>query len=245
MAKEACRRPGLPPPPSGQAEAGPLIRPMADLSVAREPNAIMAGVYQIAAVRRSPTWQSRKPFGVHAGRVLPFVPYCTKFMANGMKRRTLMPRAKSTGRAGMSESPSSPYSAAPEHQVYAALEDLAQAAEVSVPIARATPGALAGLSRRGYSEEEIWRLVIPRRTLARRHSANEPLTVEETDKALRLERIASLAERVFGDPAKAYRWMRKPKRGLNEATPVDFLASEAGARKIEEWLHRIDHGMAA
>jgi putative toxin-antitoxin system antitoxin component (TIGR02293 family) len=160
-----------------------------------------------------------------------------------------MPRAKrSTDRPGMVESPSPAYSAAspaPEPPVYAPLDDLAQAAEANVPIARATAGALAGLSRRGYSDEEIWRLVVPRRTLARRQAANEPLTIEETDKALRLERVASLAERVFGDPAKAQRWMRKPKRGLDGATPVDFLASEAGARKIEAWLHRIDHGMAA
>jgi putative toxin-antitoxin system antitoxin component (TIGR02293 family) len=155
-----------------------------------------------------------------------------------------MPRAKqSAGGAGMSESPSPEYSATQPR--YAPLNDLARASEVTVPIARATPAALEGLSRRGYSDEEIWRLVVPRRTLARRHAANELLTTEETDKALRLERIASLAERVFGDPEKARRWMRKPKRGLNGATPVDFLASEAGARKIEAWLHRIDHGMAA
>jgi putative toxin-antitoxin system antitoxin component (TIGR02293 family) len=153
------------------------------------------------------------------------------------------PAKKNTTLTGMAESPSPAYAVAPP--AYASLDDLARAAEVTVPIARATPGALAGLSRRGYSDEEIWRLVVPRRTLARRYAANEPLTIEETDKALRLERVASLAERVFGDPAKAHRWMRKPKRGLNGATPVDFLASEAGARKIEGWLHRIDHGMAA
>lgn len=159
-----------------------------------------------------------------------------------------MPRSKlgqRTGRAGMAESPGTAYSAAPEPPAFALLDDLAQAAEVDAPFARARPEALAGLSRHGYSDEEIWRLVVPRRTLARRQSANEALTIEETDKALRLERVASLAERVFGDPAKAHRWMRKPKRGLNGATPVDFLASEAGARKIEEWLHRIDHGMFA
>ena len=155
-----------------------------------------------------------------------------------------MATKQSKRREGLAESASPAY-AAPEAPADAPVDDLARAAEANLPFARAKPEALASLSRHGYSDEEIWRLVVPRRTLARRQAADEPLTVEETDRALRLERIAVHAERVFGDPAKAYRWLRKPKRGLNSATPVDFLASEAGARKIEEWLYRIEYGMAA
>jgi len=101
------------------------------------------------------------------------------------------------------------------------------------------------LVRHGYSDEEISTLVVSRRTLARRRAANEPLSVEETDKALRLERIAALAERVFGDPQKAYRWLRQPKRMLGGATPVAFLASETGGRTVEEMLYRIEHGIFA
>jgi len=113
------------------------------------------------------------------------------------------------------------------------------------PAVRATPSALADLTRHGFSEEEIWALVVPKRTLARRVAGDEPLTVEETDKAIRLERIAALADRVFGDPAKAHRWLRKPKTMLNGATPVAFLASETGARTVEEMLYQIQHGMFA
>lgn len=114
-----------------------------------------------------------------------------------------------------------------------------------VPAARVKPEFLTDLLRHGFSETEIFALVIPKRTLARRQAGHEQLTVEETDKALRLRRIVTLAERVFGDPAKANRWLRKPKRALNGETPVAFLASEEGARKVEEMLHQIDHGMAA
>ena len=114
-----------------------------------------------------------------------------------------------------------------------------------VPATRVPPDQLAHLTHLGYTEAEIFELVAPKRTLARRRAGKELLTVEETDKALRLKRIAVQAERVFGDPAKAHRWMRKPKRALNGETPVAFLASEEGARKVEEMLHRIDHGMAA
>jgi putative toxin-antitoxin system antitoxin component (TIGR02293 family) len=116
---------------------------------------------------------------------------------------------------------------------------------VLVPDARVRPDALADLANHGYSEAEIFNLVIPKRTLARRRATNDPLTVEETDKAMRLKRIAVQAERVFGEPAKAYRWLRKPKRALNGATPVAFLVSEEGARVVEGMLYRIEHGMFA
>jgi putative toxin-antitoxin system antitoxin component (TIGR02293 family) len=114
-----------------------------------------------------------------------------------------------------------------------------------VPAARARPDDLSDLASSGFSEAEIFDLVVPKRTLARRRAAGELLTVEETDKALRLKRIATEAERVFGDPAKAHRWLRKPKRALNGATPLAFLASEEGARKVEGMLVRIEHGMFA
>jgi putative toxin-antitoxin system antitoxin component (TIGR02293 family) len=107
------------------------------------------------------------------------------------------------------------------------------------------PEALDGLTRRGYSEDEIAALVVPKRTLARRRSAREPLTVEETDKALRLERVAAQAEHVFGDKERAQRWLRKPKRELDGESPLAFLASESGARRVEEMLTRIEHGMFA
>jgi putative toxin-antitoxin system antitoxin component (TIGR02293 family) len=110
---------------------------------------------------------------------------------------------------------------------------------------RVEPAALAELWRHGYSEDEIFSLVVPKRTLARRKAANEPLTVEETDKALRLERIAVQAERVFGAADKAHRWLRKAKRELKGETPLACLASEAGARVVEEMLFRIEHGIHA
>jgi putative toxin-antitoxin system antitoxin component (TIGR02293 family) len=113
------------------------------------------------------------------------------------------------------------------------------------PATRARPGIVNELVLHGYSEKELSDLVVPKRTLARRRSDDELLTVEETDKALRLKRIAILAEQVFGDPAKAYRWLRKPKRSLSGETPLAYLASENGARVVEEMLRRIEHGIFA
>jgi putative toxin-antitoxin system antitoxin component (TIGR02293 family) len=110
---------------------------------------------------------------------------------------------------------------------------------------RAMPPALRSLEAHGYSQDEIFALVMPRRTYARRVKRREPLTVEETDRAVRLARVAELAERVFGDKEKAYRWLRKPKRTLGLAAPLTYLASEAGARLVEDMLWRIDYGFFA
>src|SRR5260221_3020070 len=71
------------------------------------------------------------------------------------------------------------------------------------PAVRAMPQSLTALGKHGYSQDEIHLLVVPKRTLARRTAKREPLSVEETDKALRLERLATLAERVFGNLDKA------------------------------------------
>ena len=96
-----------------------------------------------------------------------------------------------------------------------------------------------------YTDDEIHTFVVPKRTLARRVAARELLSVEETDKAVRLGRIDRLAAGVFGDPAKAHRWLRKPKRSLEGETPLAYLATEAGARAVEEMLNQIDHGILA
>ena len=125
------------------------------------------------------------------------------------------------------------------------VRDLAQTKLPHAPALRAMPQSLASLGKHGYSQDEIHSLVVPKRTLARRAAHHEPLSIEETDKALRLERVATLAARVFGNVDKANRWLRKPKHQLNGKTPLAYLMSEAGARLVEDMLQRIDHGILA
>ena len=62
---------------------------------------------------------------------------------------------------------------------------------------------------------------------------------------MRVARIASSAEQVFGESERAWRWLRKPKRYFDGKTPIDMLATEAGARLVEEMIVQIDDGMAA
>ncbi|MER8866374.1 DUF2384 domain-containing protein [Mesorhizobium sp. M0751] len=101
-----------------------------------------------------------------------------------------------------------------------------------------------GLRQRGFSSDEIYKIVGPRRTLARRKERNETLTIAESDRVQRLERVSAMADRVFGSHEKAQRWLRKRSRVLNEI-PINLLRSETGAVLVEEELHRIDYGIFA
>jgi putative toxin-antitoxin system antitoxin component (TIGR02293 family) len=74
---------------------------------------------------------------------------------------------------------------------------------------------------------------------------HQPLTKDESDRAVRVARITAMAERVFGEPERAWCWLRKPKRNFEGRTPLEMLATEAGARLVEEMLAQIDHGIFA
>ena len=76
-------------------------------------------------------------------------------------------------------------------------------------------------------------------------ACREALNREESDRTVRLARLAALAEQVFGEPERAWRWLRASKRQFDGRSPLQFMSTEAGARLIEELLHRIDEGMAA
>jgi putative toxin-antitoxin system antitoxin component (TIGR02293 family) len=119
-------------------------------------------------------------------------------------------------------------------------KDLVALVEKRLPVK-----TVKSLVQSGLSDSEAYELIIPRRTLAHRISRQELLSKEESDRAVRVARIASLAEQAFGDSDRAWRWMRKPKRRFEGRTPVELLATEAGARLVEEVISQIDDGMAA
>jgi putative toxin-antitoxin system antitoxin component (TIGR02293 family) len=95
----------------------------------------------------------------------------------------------------------------------------------------------------GFSMQEVQELVINPRTLRHRRARRERLSREESDRVVRLARALSSAERTFGDRERAWRWLRKPNRSLGGQRPVDLLATETGARAVEESLVRLDEGM--
>lgn len=99
--------------------------------------------------------------------------------------------------------------------------------------------------RAGFSKQEIEQFIIPARTLRHRKSKREPLSIEESDRVVRLTRIQALAEDVFGDIEKANRWLREPLGILDGKPPLEVARTESGARVIEQLLAKIDWGAAA
>jgi putative toxin-antitoxin system antitoxin component (TIGR02293 family) len=105
--------------------------------------------------------------------------------------------------------------------------------------------ALKGLVRSGFGEQEIERFVIPQRTRRHRAGKQQPLTVEESDRAVRLLRIQTIAEETFGSKEKAGIWLRRPLAELDGETPLEIVQTETGARLIETILAKIAWGAAA
>ena len=119
-------------------------------------------------------------------------------------------------------------------------QDLASLVEKRLP-----PTAIKSLVRGGLSDAEVYQLIVPRRTLAHRIAKHQPLSKEESDRAVRVARVTAMAEQAFGEQERAWRWLRKPKRHFNGKTPIEMLATEAGARLVEEIVAQIEDGMAA
>jgi putative toxin-antitoxin system antitoxin component (TIGR02293 family) len=118
--------------------------------------------------------------------------------------------------------------------------DLALAVRRRLPLA-----ALQGLAQAGLTDQEIERFVIPQRTRRHRQEKNQPLTIEESDRAVRLVRVQTIAEETFGDKAKASAWLRRPLAALSGETPLEIAQTESGARVIETLLAKIAWGAAA
>ena len=122
------------------------------------------------------------------------------------------------------------------------IADFQAAAVAGKPELRRTEDLREGFAQE-FSDEEVSLLVVPRRTLARRIAQSEPLNLDETDRAIRIGSVTVEAERVFGNAAKARRWMRKPNPALAGQRPIVLLQTAAGTLAIEELLGQIDHGM--
>jgi len=97
----------------------------------------------------------------------------------------------------------------------------------------------------GFTDQEIWRFIIPARTQRHRKAKKERLTVEESDRLVRLTRIQALAEDVFGDATKANRWLREGLGILDGKAPLEVAQTDSGARVVEQVLAKIDWGAAA
>ena len=106
------------------------------------------------------------------------------------------------------------------------------------------PEVVDRLVREGLSARDV-AFVTPPRTLSHRKARGEKLTLAETDRAVRAARIVALADAVFGNHEKALAWLSSARKAFDGRRALDALATEIGARLVEEELTRIDEGYFA
>jgi putative toxin-antitoxin system antitoxin component (TIGR02293 family) len=85
-------------------------------------------------------------------------------------------------------------------------------------------------------------LRLPERTLARRKTERR-LHPDESDRLMRIGRIAALAEVTLGTREKAASWLKRNNRALANHTPLERLDTDLGAREVEDLLLRIAAGV--
>jgi len=103
---------------------------------------------------------------------------------------------------------------------------------------------LGHVQKAGFSKQEIERFIIPGRTW-RHRKKKKTLSIEQSDRVVRLTRIQALAEDVFGDVEKANRWLREELGILDGKSPLEVARTDSGARLIEQLLAKLDWGAAA
>jgi putative toxin-antitoxin system antitoxin component (TIGR02293 family) len=104
---------------------------------------------------------------------------------------------------------------------------------------------LSRLEQHGLSRDEVFSLIINPRTLKHRRSKRQALSLEESERAVRVSRILATAQVTLGDDKVALDWLRKPKRRFDGRTPMQMLSTETGGRLVEQMLLQIDEGMFA
>jgi len=97
----------------------------------------------------------------------------------------------------------------------------------------------------GLTVGELARVVhVSRRTISRRKTEGV-LKPDESERVLRLIRLYQRAAEVLGGRAEARAWMREPNFALGDDTPLHFADTEPGARRVEQLLGQIEHGIIA
>jgi len=81
------------------------------------------------------------------------------------------------------------------------------------------------------------------KTVGRMRAERSRLSPIVSDRLFRIARVYVLAIEVFEDPTAAREWLQSPQIGLNNRTPLDLLATEAGAQAVKDLLTRIEYGV--
>ena len=80
------------------------------------------------------------------------------------------------------------------------------------------------------------------RTLTRRRSEGH-LSPAESDRFYRLVDLYARAADVLESVEAADEWMTSPAIALNDRTPLEYARNEAGAKRVEALLTRVEYGV--
>ncbi|ATE60098.1 antitoxin Xre/MbcA/ParS toxin-binding domain-containing protein [Thauera sinica] len=106
----------------------------------------------------------------------------------------------------------------------------------------ALKASVAHVCRSGEERKRLLHRIVPEATYKRRR---ERLTAEESARAERLARIYATALYVWDSEDDARAFLNTPHSMLRGETPLDVSLTELGARRVEELLWKLYHGIAA
>lgn len=118
---------------------------------------------------------------------------------------------------------------------------LAEIVEAGLPVSVAD-----FLRQRTHMSAQKFGHIVPRGTLqSKRKSADKKLSVEQSDRIMRVAEVYAHAAEVFGDSERAETWMKRTNpRMPDERTPEEMLKTSYGARYIDDVLTQFECGIA-
>jgi putative toxin-antitoxin system antitoxin component (TIGR02293 family) len=101
---------------------------------------------------------------------------------------------------------------------------------------------MLGKSLNASREDLLNALALSPRTLSRRQKEGA-LSPEESDRVLRLARVAAQAEEVLGGREDSVKWLHRANRSLGGRKPLDLVRTDAGSELVVDVLGRLEHGV--
>ncbi len=116
--------------------------------------------------------------------------------------------------------------------------DLEQAVRDGLPKRALQVVASRALPEGAAASSLVYR-VVPIATFKRRTR----LTPEESARTERLARVVALSESIWNDDEESRAFLNRPHPLLDDRTPVEVASTELGARRVEQVLHDVEHGL--
>jgi putative toxin-antitoxin system antitoxin component (TIGR02293 family) len=105
---------------------------------------------------------------------------------------------------------------------------------------------LAFKAHTGWTNKEVANVLhVSTKTVERAVAGGGRISPVASNQLYRAARTVALAEVVLEDPGHAREWLHGPQPGLGGRRPIDLLSTDAGAREVEDLLHRIEYGFTA